>query len=310
MNKILITGASGFIGSHLASYLKSKNYNIYLTDNKQIKNKKIILNNKKISFFKFDLNKKIKKKLTGFTHIFHLAASLGVKNITKNPYNTFKNNIYSLSNLVDNIKLNSPNCTFIFFSSSEVYSPLIKKSIKFLPTRPDVDLLINEETINRDSYYLSKIIGEKIIKLSGLNHVILRPHNVYGPEMGFRHVISELIIKNKKNNCKVYSPNHTRSFCYIDDAINQIYKISFNRKCLNKVFNIGNPYGEITMFNLAKKIKKIMKSKTKLISGPVTKGSPSRRYPSISKNLKFVKLDKFTKIDQGIIKTLKWVQEK
>ena len=163
-----------------------------------------MLNNKKISFFKFDLNKKIEKKLTGFTHIFHLAASLGVKNITTNPYGTFKNNIYSLSNLIDNVKLNSPNCTFIFFSSSEVYSPLIKKSFKFLPTRPDVDLLINNKTINRDSYYLSKIIGEKLIKFSGLKHIILRPHNIYGPEMGFRHVISELIKKNQKNNCKVF----------------------------------------------------------------------------------------------------------
>ena len=52
-----------------------------------------------------------------------------------------------------------------------------------------------------------------------------------------------------------------------------------------------------------------MNSKTKLIKGPVTTGSPKRRYPSISKNMNFVKSDKFTKIDQGIIKTLKWIKE-
>lgn len=302
-NKFLITGAGGFIGSHLVSYLNDKKFNLYLIDNKKIKNKKI-------SYLKFNLNKKIKKKLVGFTHIFHLAASLGVENISKNPYLSFKNNIYSLTNIIDNIKINSPKCTFIYFSSSEVYSPLIKKSFKYLPTKPDIDLLINKETINRDSYYLSKIIGEKLVQFSGLNYIILRPHNIYGPNMGFRHVISELIIKNQKNKCEIFSPNHTRSFCYISDAIEQIYKISINHKCLNKVFNIGNPFDEITIFNLAQKIKKITNSKTKLIKGPVTLGSPKRRFPSISKNLNFIKLNKFTKIDQGIINTLKWIKEK
>ena len=125
-----------------------------------------------------------------------------------------------------------------------------KKKVS-IPTKEDIDLLINKDIIERDSYYLSKLIGEKIVQLSGLKYIILRPHNIYGPHMGFKHVISELIKKmqptknNKNRTCQIFSPNHTRSFCYIDDAIKQIKNISFNKNSHNKIINIGNSKEEI-----------------------------------------------------------------
>ena len=134
---------------------------------------------------------------------------------------------------MDNLRKYSPNSVLVYFSSSEVYSPLISKKLIRLPAKEDVDLLINKNIINRDSYYLSKLLGEKIVQLSGLKYIILRPHNIYGPKMGFKHVISELIKKmevskrNKNKRCKIYSPNHTRSFCYVDNAVDQIINISF-----------------------------------------------------------------------------------
>jgi nucleoside-diphosphate-sugar epimerase len=176
--------------------------------------------------------------------------------------------------------------------------------------------LIGKDTINRDSYYLSKILGEKILQLSGLKYIILRPHNIYGPNMGFRHVISELIKKmtdSKKKvgkNCKVFSPNHTRSFCYIDDAINQIINISFNKKSENKIFNVGNSKDEIKIYELARLIKNILKSNVVLKKGEVTPGSPSRRVPDMKKNIKITKIKKLTSLKNGIKKTIDWVVKK
>ena len=318
--KILITGGAGFIGYHLTKCLIDKKYTIKVIDKnpfyfykKKFKNLK---KNANFTYTQIDLNSRIQTKFNNFSHVFHLAASLGVKNINENPSETFKNNINSLINLVDNLKKNSPNCILIYFSSSEVYSPLVQKKLTKIPTSEDIDLLINKEIINRDSYYLSKILGEKILQLSGLKHIILRPHNIYGPNMGFRHVISELIKKmagskrGGKINCKIFSPNHTRSFCYIDDAIRQIISISFNKKSQNEIVNIGNSTEEIKIYELAKLIKNILKSSVILEKGEITPGSPSRRVPDMKKNIKITKIRKLISLDEGIKKTINWVCEK
>ena len=63
-------------------------------------------------------------------------------------------------------------CVLIYFSSSEVYSPIIASQKKKLPTNENVNLLVNKSIIKRDSYYLSKLIGEKIVQLSGLKYII------------------------------------------------------------------------------------------------------------------------------------------
>ena len=187
--KILITGGAGFIGYHLTNYLLKKNYLIKIIDKFPIyyqnNNLKNFQKYKNFSYSKINLKFKIRKKFNDLSHVFHLAASLGVKNINKNPYDSFKNNINSLINLIDNLKNYSPNSTLIYFSSSEVYSPLISRKKLKLPAKEDVDLLVSKEVIKRDSYYLSKLIGEKIVQLSGLKYIILRPHNIYGPQMGF-----------------------------------------------------------------------------------------------------------------------------
>ena len=84
--------------------------------------------------------------------------------------------------------------------------------------------------------------------------------------MGYSHVIPELIqkFKNGKKKVDVYSPNHRRAFCFIDDAISLITGTCF-KKSLNQIFNIGNMKEEIKIKDLVKKIKNILKSKKNLI---------------------------------------------
>lgn len=318
--KILVTGGAGFIGYHLTKSLINKNCKVRVVDINPVhfyKNKfEYIKKNKNFSYSKIDLSSKIKSKLNNLSHVFHLAATLGVKNINKNPYNSFRNNMSSLINLIDNLKRYSPNCILIYFSSSEVYAPLVAKKKVSIPTKEDIDLLINKDIIERDSYYLSKLIGEKIVQLSGLKYIILRPHNIYGPNMGFKHVISELIKKmqptknNKNRTCQIFSPNHTRSFCYIDDAIKQIKNISFNKNSHNKIINIGNSKEEIKIYKLAKLIKKILKSNIILKKGPITLGSPPRRVPNTKKNIKISKSKDYVSLKEGIKETIDWVYKR
>ncbi len=316
---ILITGGAGFIGLSLAKYLAKKKYKINIIDNfsrgKFDKEFKDLLKNKNVKFYKCNLNKKIKIKFKNISHIFHLAGSVGVNNINKNAYGSFFNNIISLKNIIDTLR-NKKKIKIILFSTSEVYSTIIdEKKVKF-PIKESNNVLIKNDIIKRDAYFLSKIFNEKILQLSNLNYLILRPHNIYGPRMGFSHVIPELILRmtksKKKQNKKVliFSPKHKRAFCYVEDAIIQIVKLSFNTKIKNEIFNIGNMKEEISMMNLAKKIKRLFSYKIDLKNGEITQGSPHRRVPDMKKTLKFTKIKKFTSLNQGLSKTFRWYQNK
>ena len=125
--------------------------------------------------------------------------------------------------------------------------------------------------------------------------------------MGYSHVIPEQIykIKNKKRSL-IYSPNHKRAFCYIDDAIDQIMYLCSSKKNLNKIFNIGNPKEPITMMRLSKLIKKELKSSTKLLPTEITSGSISNRLPFLNKSL-YPKCK--TSLKKGVLNTIKWYQQ-
>ena len=129
--------------------------------------------------------------------------------------------------------------------------------------------------------------------------------------MGYSHVIPELFLKFKSNKKKidVFSPNHKRAFCYVDDAINLILDSCFNKKALNNVFNIGNMSEETKIVVLAKQIKKILNSNKEIVKKENTQGSPSRRLPNISKIQKISKLKNFIPLEDGLKRTLKWYEE-
>jgi len=317
---IIITGGAGFIGLSLAKQLSKKNYRIYIIDNLSRGKFDIefqeLLKKKNVFFYKINLNNKIKIKFKNISHIFHLAGSVGVQNINKDAYGSFFNNIISLKNIVDTIQNKKKKTKIILFSTSEVYSPIIQEGKVKFPIKENNNILIKNNIINRDAYFLSKIFNEKIVQLSNLNYLILRPHNIYGPRMGFSHVIPELIkkmwsLKTKKNKrLLVFSPKHKRAFCFIDDAITQIIKLSFNGKIKNEIFNIGNMNEEISMIDLAKKIRLFFSHIVNLENGKITTGSPHRRIPDMKKTLKFVKIKKFINLNEGLLNTYNWYRNK
>jgi len=315
IKKILIIGGAGFIGLHLAKNLCLVQQNrIYIVDNfsrgKNDKELKKIIKKKNIFLYKsnvFDLHINLKK----FTHIFYLVATVGVKNVVQNPFKTIDTNILPLFNILKKLIKVKSNARFIFFCTSEVYNPQIKVN-KSAFLKEDTKIFLNEKTIDRDSYFISKIFGEKVCEFSNLDVISLRPHNIYGPRMGYSHVIPEMIKKiNSKNKViNISSPNHTRSFCYIDDAIDQIIKISFKKKLKFKIYNIGNPLEEIKIFTLAKKIQLLLKKKKVLKKYIDTSGSPSKRKPHMGRT--FLEINSFPKINlsKGLRNTISWYVKK
>ncbi len=307
--RILITGGYGFIGYHLIKKISEKNtYIIDVLDtvkkNRFDRDFKTILKKNNINYIcsKFNNLKNISK----FDYIIHLAATVGVKNVSQAPFQTLKNN---LTDSVEFIERINKKTKIIFFSTSEVYKNLITKKNFSFSEQINIPLKSNIEP--RDTYFISKLLVEKIIKLKKNKFLILRPHNFYGPRMGNKHVISEMISKiSKKKIIKVKSFNHKRCFCYIDDAINIMTKLIFTEKFYNNVFNIGNPNQEITIFNLIKKIKKIMNKNIILKKIHFEEGSSIRRKPNIDKlEINYNNKIEFTKLDEGLKKTVNWYEK-
>ena len=121
-NRILITGAAGFIGFHLSEKLIKLGYKLTLIDNfSRGKKDKSFLNltKKKINFFNHDLKKKINIK-NNYNYIFHCAAKIGVKNISKAPYESIETNLISTLNVINFVKNSKKKTKLIFFSTSEV----------------------------------------------------------------------------------------------------------------------------------------------------------------------------------------------
>ena len=315
--KILITGGYGFFGFHLAKELAKHGFELTLLDVVSEENfdedfNKLISKNN-IHYLKIDL---LKNKLEGildndFSHIFHLAALLGVQNVINNPYKVLSLNFQMLENLISfTNRLNNDPILF-FASTSEIYAGTLLADRLEFPTKENSELILPDLTLPRTSYMLSKIYGEAMCNACEFKTVILRPHNLYGPRMGMKHVVPQLIkrIKNtkKSGSLGVYSANHQRTFCFINDAVRQVSNLVKCKIYKNEIFNLGTQIPEIKMKELALKICKIMgREDIKIRELENTPGSPERRCPSTLKLDEISKIKQRTTLDEGLLKTFDW----
>lgn len=314
MKKILIIGGAGFIGFHLSKKLLKLGYKVDILDNfsrgsLDIHLKKL-LKDKNSNLINLDiLNDKIEDKLSNdYFGIFHLAAIVGVQNVISSPYSVLeKNSILTLKAI--SIAKNQKNLKkFLFASTSEIYSKSIEILKTKIPTPENTSVVLSNPSNKRSTYFLTKIFGESLVHHSKLPFIIFRPHNIYGPRMGMSHVIPEIVFKLKKakKNISAYSASHTRSFCYIDDAVNQLMFMLSKSYVVKKTFNLGNQLEEISIKNLIKKIQtKMKKGHIEIQFKTDNHGSQSRRCPDMSK-LKLLYNFKTTSIDIGLDKTIKW----
>ena len=302
----LVTGGTGFIGSNISELLVKKNYNVKIFDNnsrgdiKRIKNFK-----KKIKFIKGDIRKKdsVNRALKNTDAVIHLAYINGTKNFYKKPVKILEVAVKGILNVMDSCIKNNIKELYLA-SSSEVYQTPTK-----VPTDEKESLKIPDIYNPRYSYGGGKILTE----LMGVHYgkkffkklVIFRPHNVYGPEMGYDHVIPEFINRFKSmkgKNFKIQGTgNEIRSFIYIEDFVNAFNLILNRGKHLN-IYNIGTKE-KIKIKNLAYKLSKIFERKIILKKTPLSKGSTKLRLPNIDKITKLGFKQKYN-LDKGLRKVI------
>ena len=248
-NNILITGGNGFIGRNLVKKIKENHPKSEITVLDLKANERPTKN---VKFITHDLAKEPLKLKEEYDLIIHAAALLGVDNVIQDPLGTIFTNIIMLKNLETSLT-NNCHTKLVFFSTSEVYDAGKKIAEDNQENDVNQNLLVPNLKHPRSSYALSKIIGEFWANQHG-NYLIVRPHNIYGRQMGDRHVIPSLIQKIKKSHSQneflqLQNYNHVRSFCFVEDAIDQVIWLLNKEK--SGCFNIGNSKEPTTIYDLA-----------------------------------------------------------
>jgi len=250
LKKILITGATGFIGTHLIPELIKNHKIVGISKNKIKSSKNFTSSNVDIT----NENLKIKNK---YTNIIHMAAYSDVTYCNLNPIKCYELNVKATQKMLEIARKNDSN--FIFLSSSHVYGNSEKQPIL-------ENSLCNPSTHYASSKRMSEILCETYAKTYGLDIQIARLFSVYGPKSPKSNLIFN-IINQMINNSKIILGNTypKRDFIFISDVITGLIKILNSKKKGFQIYNLGSGKS-ISIEDLVKNCFTISNKKLKIVS--------------------------------------------
>ena len=245
LKSAMVTGAAGFIGSHLIEYLLNKNYLVKALDIpnlKDAKNLEKVRNHPNLVYTSGDIRDK--KCVDDFFCnesyvIYHLASVVGVRRYMEDPLSLIDISVIGTKNILNLCIKNDTRV--LFTSTSEIYG-----NNKNIPWKETHDRVLGDPSIDRWCYSTSKALVEHMLfalsRTKSLKFSTIRFFNVYGPRQHPIYVVSQSIyriLKGEKPD--IYdSGQQTRCFTYIDDVIEGIYLAATKKEALGNVFNIGN----------------------------------------------------------------------
>jgi UDP-glucose 4-epimerase len=257
---ILITGGAGFIGSHLARHLLAGGHTVHLLDNLSTGRRENVAEllglrcrlqvqsvGEALSNFAW---------LAGYDQVYHLAAAVGVKLIVESPVDTIETNVHGTEMV---LKVASKKKKKVLIAStSEVYG----KS-EAVPFREAADLVLGATTKGRWSYACSKAIDEFLAlaywKEKQLPVVVFRLFNTVGPRQTGRYgMVIPNFVKQALSGAPitVYGDGRqSRCFTYVSDVVEALVKLAEHPDAVGQVLNIGNDREEISILDLAQRVK-------------------------------------------------------
>ena len=305
MKKILITGAAGFLGSHLCDRFIKEDYYVIGMDNLitgDLRNLQHLFKRPNFEFYHHDV--------TTFVHvpgqldyILHFASPASPIDYLKIPIQTLKVGALGTHNLLGLAK--EKKARILIASTSEIYGdPLVHPQTE--------EYYGNVNTIGpRGVYDEAKRFMESITmayhRFHGVETRIVRIFNTYGPRMRLNdgRVIPAFIGQALRGeNLTVFGDGkQTRSFCYVDDEVEGIYRLLLSDHAMP--VNIGNPH-EITIRDFAEEIVKLTGTDQKIVYKPLPKDDPMQRQPDISKAKKLLGWEPKVSRADGMKKTYEY----
>lgn len=315
--KYLVTGGSGFLGSALVKRLLRDGHVVrVLDDNSRGRMRRLEDIEGKFEMVAGDVRDyaTVEKATKGVDGVFHLAFVNGTEFFYSKPKLVLEVGVKGAIHTLD-AAIACGVREYYLMSSSEVY-----QSPQKVPTDESAPFVIPDPLNPRYSYAGGKIISE----LLAINYardsfdrmVIVRPHNVYGPDMGFEHVIPQLSLKADDAAKKQASGNvpfpilgdgrQTRAFVHIDDFTEGSY-LAFLKGETGRIYHVGTQT-EVTVRELAEKIMKVLGRDADVVPSEAPKGETPRRCPDITA-VKKLGYEPKVSLEQGLAQTVKWYVE-
>ena len=306
--KILLTGAAGFLGSHLSKKLTDNNHEVIGLDDLStgsVKNIEPLLNHPKYSFIEHDVRIPYQVKVDA---ILNFACPASPVNYQKDPVRTIETNFLGMINLLH--LANETGARIIQASTSEVYGDPTQS-----PQKETYWGNVNPIGI-RSCYDEGKRAAETLCfdykRQYGLDARVIRIFNTYGPNMAIRdgRVVSNFIVQALMGEpISIYGGGEqTRSFCYVSDLIEGIYKVLMLDKNPQSPINLGNP-NEFRVVELANTIKELTGSKSEIMNYPLPEDDPKQRCPDISLARNSLNWEPTVGLVEGLEKTIEYFKQ-
>lgn len=322
---VLISGGSGFLGSHFLVVLSRLNKSVFKKSCKVITLDNYVTGTRKnplgeiddlnFTFLKGDICAPLNLK-GSVDYIIHMAGIASPVYYIKYPLETIRTATVGTEHLLE-LARRKKSRKFLFFSSSEIYGD---PASEFIPTQETYKG--NVSSIGpRACYDESKRLGETLCmvyhSLYRVPVVIVRPFNVYGPGMkpDDRRVIPQFLSCAFKG---LPLPIHgsglqTRSYCYTTDALAGFFKALLSKQSGGGVYNIGSREGETNLVDLAGIIAKLLKRKVAIAKIPYPAeyppDEPSRRCPDITKARRELAYAPKVNLKTGLTRMITWYEE-
>ena len=307
-NKVnLITGGTGFLGSHLTEYLLNCGEEVICLDNNFTGRKENIcdfLSSPRFEFIRHDVTLPIYLEVN---KIWHLACPASPKHYQANPIKTAKTSFMGTLNMLGLAK--RVGARMLLASTSEVYGDPEQH-----PQNEKYKGSVNPIGI-RSCYDEGKRIAETLCfdykRMHDTDIRVMRIFNTYGPKMNLKdgRVVSNFIVQALQDeNLTIYgNGSQTRSFCYVDDLIDGMVKLMNGRH--NGPINIGNP-NEFTIKELAEMVIEKINPDLQISYSPLPQDDPMQRKPDISLAKKELLWEPKINIAEGLNKTIPWFKKR
>jgi nucleoside-diphosphate-sugar epimerase len=314
--KFLVTGGTGFIGAGLVKGLLAAGARVRsLDNNSRGSEEKLGSAAKDVELVTGDIRdaSAVDEAVRGVDAVCHLAYINGTEFFYTKPELILEVAVKGMTNVIDAcLKYKVPE--LVLASSSEVY-----QNPSSVPTNEFAPLIVPDVLNPRYSYGGGKIISELMAVNYGRRHfqrvLVFRPHNVYGPDMGWEHVIPQFILRARELRSSPGEPIpfpiqgtglETRSFIYIDDMIDGVLRVMERGEHLG-IYHIGSGE-EVAIETLAREVARCFNLDILIVPGKLCAGSPVRRCPDITKLRELGFQARFSLRD-GLDITARWYDE-
>jgi UDP-glucose 4-epimerase len=314
--KVLILGGAGFIGSNLGKFLiQNRETELTLADYSFARDLSEYYTEEEIKSINFVQNDFTSSEAFNalskdFDFVYMLASVVGVNNTLDHPDEVIRVNTSLIFNCLEWLKTTSVK-RVLFTSTSETYSGTTEVLEYPIPTDELVPLCIEDVSDPRFTYAITKILGESAFinyaKKYNFEAAVVRYHNAFGPDMGFKHVIPHLVERfmNYETPFRMYGHNQTRAFSYIDDTVKGTVLAMESDMAKGEIFHIGSSQ-EISIEELIREVGEIMEYSGEYVEAPTYPGSVSRRCPDISKAQRVLGYSPQTDWKVGLKITVEW----